>query len=131
MTSLRKQWQNSYLRETKQIICHSKSIDKSYPYFLLNLRHCVKSYGHVCQILALFTMPTHQIWLCHVTQDANFENFYFVLILDLILGKVIKYLVENLSTSEVISQKPHRGVENTLPPPSAFRVKWEITVSLT
>ena len=24
-----------------------------------------------------FTMPTHQIWSCHVTQKANFENFLF------------------------------------------------------
>ena len=22
-------------------------------------------------------MPSHQIWSCHVTQDANFENFLF------------------------------------------------------
>ena len=53
----------------------------------------------------LFTMPTHQIWSCHVTQDANFI-FYFVLILHLILGKVTKFLVEKLSTSEVMSRKP-------------------------
>ena len=76
MTSLPKQWQNSDLRETKQIIHHSKGIDESYPkmYFLLNLSHCVKSYGHFCQILASFTMPAYQIWLCHVTQEANFEK---------------------------------------------------------
>ena len=37
------------------------------------------------------------------------------------LDKAAKFLVEKLSTSEVISQKPHGGVENT--PPSAFRVK--------
>ena len=24
-----------------------------------------------------FTMTTHQIWSCHVTLAANFENFYF------------------------------------------------------
>ena len=42
-----------------------------------------------------------------MTQEANFEIFYFVLILHLIMGKVIKSLVEKLSTSEVISQKPH------------------------
>ena len=48
--------------------------------------------------------------------------FYFVLILYLILGKVTKFLVEKLSTSEVISLKPDRRVENT-PPPSVFRVK--------
>ena len=48
--------------------------------FLLNLSHYVKSYGHFCQILAFFTIPTHQIWSCPVTQaskQANFENFPF------------------------------------------------------
>ena len=25
--------------------------------------------------VAFFTMPTHQIWSCHVTKVANFENF--------------------------------------------------------
>ena len=43
-------------------------------YFLLNLSHYVKSYGHLCQILAFFAMPALQIWLCHVTQEANFEK---------------------------------------------------------
>ena len=27
--------------------------------------------------LGSFTMPTHQIWSCHVTQYANFEKFLF------------------------------------------------------
>ena len=56
-----------------------KGIDESYPkiYFLLNLSHYVKSYGHFCQILAFFTMPAHQIWSCHVTHKANFEHFLF------------------------------------------------------
>ena len=64
-----------------------------------------------------FTMLAHQIWSHHVTQT---KNFYFFLILHLILGKVTKFLVEKLSTSEVISQKPHGGggMENT-----PFRVK--------
>ena len=30
-----------------------------------------------CQILAFLTMPAHQIWSCHVTQEANFEKFLF------------------------------------------------------
>ena len=49
MTSLPKQWQNLDLRETQQIIYHSKGIDMSYPkmHFLLNLRHCVESHGHL------------------------------------------------------------------------------------
>ena len=36
------------------------------------------------------------------------------------IRKVTKFLVEKLSTSEVISQKPHADVENTT---SAFEVK--------
>ena len=44
-------------------------------HFLLNWNHCVKSYGHFCQILALLAIPAHQIWSCHVTQ--NFENLLF------------------------------------------------------
>ena len=108
--------ENADLHETKQIIYHSKGIDESYPkmYFLLNLSHYVKCYGHLCQILALFTMSAPQIWPCHVTQEANFEKKLFFLIPHLILGKVTKFLVEKLSTSEVFSQKPHGGgVENT------------------
>ena len=47
-------------------------------YFLLNVSHYVKSYGHLCQILAFLTMPALQIWPCHVTQEANFEkNLFF------------------------------------------------------
>ena len=86
MTSLPKQWKNADLRETKQIIYHSKS-DESYPenienkkvlmYVLLNLSHYVKSYGHLCQFWAFFTMPALQIWPCHVTQEANFEKILF------------------------------------------------------
>ena len=89
-------------------------------YFLLNLSHYVKSYGHLCQFLACFTMPALQIWPCHVTQETNFKKFYFFLILHLIVENVTKFLVEKLSTSEVISQKPRGGGWKT--PPSAFRV---------
>ena len=48
------------------------------------------------------------------------KKFYFFLILNLILRKVTKFLVEKLSTSEVISRKPHGGWKT---PPRAFRVK--------
>ena len=73
-----------------------------------------------------FTMPAHQIWSYHMSQEANLENFYFFLILHLILGKVTKFLVEKLSTSEIISQKSHRGgVENT--PPQCRRVNGQQT----
>ena len=47
---------------------------------------------------------------------ANFEKIYFFLILHLILDKAAKFLVEKLSTSEVISQKPHGGGGKHPPP---------------
>ena len=61
------------------IVYHSKGIDESYPKMklLLNFGHCFKSYWHFCQILALSTMSTHQIWSFHVTQDVNFKTFLF------------------------------------------------------
>ena len=46
-------------------------------YFLLNLSHYVKSYGHLSQILAFFTMSALQIWPCHVIQEVNFEKVLF------------------------------------------------------
>ena len=118
------------LRETKQNIYHSKGIDESYPKmcFLLNLSHCVKSYGHFCQILALFTMPAHQIWSCHVTQDANFEIFLFCSHSTFNIRKSQKFPVEKLPRSEVIIKKPHTSREGWKtppypPPPQAFSVK--------
>ena len=44
------------------------------------------------------------------------KNFYFVLILHLILGKVTKFPMEKLSTSEVISKRPHGGEGGKHPP---------------
>ena len=51
-----KTMENANLRETKQIVYHSKGIDESYPkiYFLLNLSHYVKSYGHLYQFWHFF-----------------------------------------------------------------------------
>ena len=79
MTSLPKTMEKCGPPWNQQIIYHSKGIDESYPkmYFLLNLNHYVKSYGHLCLILAFFTIPALQIWPCHVTQEANFEKILF------------------------------------------------------
>ena len=79
MTSLPKTMEKCGPPQTKQIIYHSKGIDECYPkmYFLLNMSHYVKSYGHLCQFLAFFTMPALKIWPCHVTQEANFEKILF------------------------------------------------------
>ena len=71
------QWQNLDLREARQIIHHWHGFVESYPkmYLLLTLSYYVESYGHVCQILASFTMPFHQIWSCYLTPSYKFRNF--------------------------------------------------------
>ena len=91
-------------------------------HFLLNLSHYVKSYGHFCQILAFFTMPAHQIWSCHVTQEAKIENFLFCPNSKFNIGKS-----HNISSGKALylrsyqpKTSPGGGVENT---PRAFRVK--------
>ena len=50
------------------------------------------------------------------------KNFYFVLILHLILEIVTKFLVEKLSTSEVISKNPTGGGKH--PPPVPLGLKF-------
>ena len=72
-----------------------------------------------------FTMPSNQIWSCHFIQGGNFETFLFCPYSKFNIRKSHKFLVEKLSTSEVISQKPHWGWKTPPPPPSAFRVKQE------
>ena len=68
-------------------------------FFLLNLSHYVKRYGHLCQILAFLTMSALQIWPSHVTQEANFEKSYFFLILHLISGRAAKFLTGGVKIS--------------------------------
>ena len=86
-------------------------------HFLLNWSHCVKSYGNFCQILALLMTPAHQIWSCHVTQDANFENLLFCPNFKFNIRKSHKIFVEKLSILEVISKKPHWKT----PPPQCLQ----------
>ena len=83
-----------------------RAIQKCSFFFILILSRCVKSYKHFCQILAPFTMNTHQIWSRHVTGDANVENVLFCPNSTFNIGKSNKISSEKLSISEVISQKP-------------------------
>ena len=72
-------WQNSHLLETKQNIYHSKGIEElSKMCFLLNLSHCVKSYGHFikCWLLLWFRSP-NMVMSCD--QRCKFRNFLFCL----------------------------------------------------
>ena len=54
MMSLPKTMENADVRESSQVIYHSKGLDESYPkmYILSNLSNFVKSYGHLSEILA-------------------------------------------------------------------------------
>ena len=58
-----------------------------------------------CQVLACFTMPTHQIWSSHVTQNANFPNFLFCPNSTLNIWNSHKTSSRKLSTSEIITQR--------------------------
>ena len=63
--------------------------------------------GIYVKFLAFFTMPALQIWPCHVAQKTNFEKNLFFPNSAFNIRKITKFVVEKLSTSEVISQKPH------------------------
>ena len=94
-------------------------------YFLSNLSHCVKNYGRSCQILSFFTMPACQIWSCHITQNANFENVLFCPNSTFNIGKVTKFLVESSLVQKLLGKNFMGwggGGGNTLIP-SASRVK--------
>ena len=90
MTSLPKTMENAYLRKTTDKlytirIYHSKGIDDSYPkmYFLLNLSHYVKSYGHLCQIFGIFYDARSPNMAMSREPRSKFRKFYFFLILHL------------------------------------------------
>ena len=92
-----------------------KEFDESYPkmYFLLNLSHCVKSYGHLCQ---MYQNHSPKIWSCHVILSSNSENFYFSPNSVLNFRKVTKFCENGLKNKKVTSKKQSGGgVENTLP----------------
>ena len=77
--------------------------------FLLNWSHCVKSYGHFCQILALLMIPAHQIWSCHMTRDPYFENLLFCLNSTFNIRKSHKIPGGKALYFTSYQQKPHQG----------------------
>ena len=91
-------------------------------YFLLNLSHFVKSYGHLCQILASFTMPGLQIWPCHVAQEANFEKILLFPNSAFNIEKSCKISSRETVYFRSYQPKTSQG-GGKHPPPSAFRVK--------
>ena len=87
--------------------------------FLLNFSHYVKSYEHLCQILAFFTMPALQIWPRHVTQEANFGKILFFPNSALNIEKSCKISSRKALYFRSYQPKNLSEVET----PSAFRVK--------
>ena len=85
-------------------------------YFLLNLNHYVKSYGHLSQILAFFTMPALQIWPCHMTQEANFKKKLFFPNSAFNIGKSCNISSRKALYFRSYQPKTSQGVENTPPP---------------
>ena len=82
-------------------------------------------------ILALFTMPAHQIWSCYVTQDANFENFLFCPNSTFNIRKSHKiqwksFLFQKLSAKDLTGGGG--GGRGWKTPPSAFRINHQIKV---
>ena len=77
---------------------------------------CQKLWAFMSNFGIFYDARSPNMAMSRDTESKFRKKISFSLILHLILGKVTKFLVEKLSTSEVISQKPHRGVEN-IPPP--------------
>ena len=91
-------------------------------YSSLNLSHYVKCYGHLCQILAFFTMLALQIWPCHVTQEANFETKLFFSNSSFNIGKSCKISSRKALYFRSYQPKTSRGRGGGKYPPGAFRV---------
>ena len=73
----------------------------------------------------LFNMPTHQLWSCHVTQVANFENVLLCPNSEFNFRKSHKICSRKVLYFRSYQRKTSQGVENIPPPPSSFRVNLE------
>ena len=74
---------------------------------LIEFEQLCQSYGHLCEILANFTIPAQKYGHVTLPRLEISKIFNIGLIVHLILGKVTTFLAEKLSTSDVMSQKPH------------------------
>ena len=79
----------------------------------------MKSYGHLCQIY-----QNHSPNMV-MSRDSGFnlENFYFSLNSVLNFRKSYQIWEKLAQEQKITGKKQTGGVENTLPPPSAYRVK--------
>ena len=70
-----------------------------------------------------FTIPAHQIWLCHVTQEANFETFLFCPNSTFNIGKSYKSYSGKALYFRSYQPKNLMGGGGGKHPANAFRVK--------
>ena len=77
-------------------------------------------FGLLCEKLWSFFLSnfgSHQIWSCHETQNASFENFLFCLILHLISEKVTKFLVKSSQLQKLPAKNLSGGGKHPSPVP--------------
>ena len=121
MTSLPKTMENADLRETKQIIYHSKGIDESYPnmYFLLNLSHYVKVMFlcHLCQFLAFFYDARSPNMAMSCDPRSKFRKNLFFPNTAFNITKIYEISSRKALYFRSYQPKTSRGVENSPPPP--------------
>ena len=82
----------------------------------------LKVVGIFVKFWHFFTMPAHQIWSYHLTQEANFENFLFFPNSIFNIRKSHKISCGKALYFRSYEPKPHEG-GGWKTPPSAFRVK--------
>ena len=76
-----------------------------------------KVMGILDKILAFFTMLAHQIWSCHMTQEANFEIFLFCPNYTFNIrkshkissGKALYFNIVNIGHAEARAENSHSG----------------------
>ena len=92
-------------------------------YFLLNLSHYVKSYGHLCQILVFFyhARPPN-IAMSHDPRRKFRKKNYFFSNSAFNIRK--SYKISSRKALYFRSYQPKTSWELEPPPPSAFRVKY-------
>ena len=64
-----------------------------------------------------FTMPAHQIWSCHVTEEANLENILFFANSTFNIEKSHKISSRKALYFRSYQPKTSRGFSTALPPP--------------
>ena len=73
-------------------------------YFFIELEPLCQKLWAFLPNFVFFTMPACQIWSCHITQNANFENVLFCPNSTFNIGKVTKFLVESSLVQKLLGK---------------------------